>query len=686
MARQVKTQLVIEGKNTAQPAFDQGTQQLNSFTTQAKEAAGVLAGVFSVGALANWVKESALATAQMGKLAQLSGASAEEFQGWAFAAKSVGIEQDKLGDIFKDVQDKVGDFLQTGGGTLADFFENIAPKVGVTAEQFRNLSGPEALGLYVSSLEKANLSQSEMVFYMESIANDATLLLPLLEGNAAGYLALRKEAEELGLVLSGQQVRDAEQFRDSLQTLGAVSEGAGRQISAELLPTMNTMTGLMAEVSRETELTSTAASVLSFGLKGLASVAIIVGVSFSNTGKFIGGAAAAAVSAAKGDFSQARDIIKDVASDVAESTKQAANQIQGVFSGAYEKAGAGAAKVGRDLLLVNEGLADSTKAATDKMKASYTELSKVAKAEISKLTAAQREANSELERLQQQRLDIDERYNKLRANLSGGNADPSYGQAQALKVAARNALQAGDLEGARAQAQAAAKVLEDLASAGENTFGLQGFANELQAIEAEANGIEQSNADAKLKAITAELTQLKALADVKITVDMTPEEIANAQGKMQALGQLLSKSLVITPTINLPQPGEADADGYVFVPNNPAPPSRFAAGGHVRGPGSGTSDSIPALLSNGEYVIRAAAVRKLGKNYLDLINNGIPLSRFADGGMVESVASMPIGPSFPDLGSLSINMGGENVNVYASPGEALNLQRLARKFGGTRRT
>ena len=220
-------------------------------------------------------------------------------------------------------------------------------------------------------------------------------------------MALRKEAEDLGLVLSGQQVRDAEEFRDSLQTLGAVSEGAGRQISAELLPTMNTMTGLMAEVSRETEFTSTAASILSFGLKALASVAIIVGVSFSNAGKFIGGAAAAAVSAAKGDFSQARDIIKDVVSDVEESTKKAADQIQGVFSGAYEKAGAGAAKVGRDLLLVNQGLADSTKTATDKMKESYTELSKVAKAEISKLTNAQRDANRELETLQKERLDID---------------------------------------------------------------------------------------------------------------------------------------------------------------------------------------------------------------------------------------------------------------------------------------
>ena len=49
-------------------------------------------------------------------------------------------------------------------------------------------------------------------------------------------------------------------------------------------------------------------------------------------------------------------------------------------------------------------------------------------------------------------------------------------------------------------------------------------------------------------------------------------------------------------------------------------PSRFATGGAVFGPGSGTSDSIPALLSNGEYVIRAAAARTIGYEQLDRLN------------------------------------------------------------------
>ena len=45
------------------------------------------------------------------------------FRSSAIAAKGYGIEQDKLSDILKDTNDKVGDFLTTGGGALADYFE-----------------------------------------------------------------------------------------------------------------------------------------------------------------------------------------------------------------------------------------------------------------------------------------------------------------------------------------------------------------------------------------------------------------------------------------------------------------------------------------------------------------------------------------------------------------------------------
>ncbi|NEB92453.1 phage tail tape measure protein [Streptomyces bauhiniae] len=63
------------------------------------------------------------------------------------------------------------------------------------------------------------------------------------------------------------------------------------------------------------------------------------------------------------------------------------------------------------------------------------------------------------------------------------------------------------------------------------------------------------------------------------------------------------------------------------------------AGGPVSGPGTGTSDSIPALISNGEYVIKAASVRKYGVAMFDRLNAG----RYASGGLLGGFSYTPTG-------------------------------------------
>ncbi|MGM3273731.1 hypothetical protein [Ralstonia sp. 24A2] len=68
-----------------------------------------------------------------------------------------------------------------------------------------------------------------------------------------------------------------------------------------------------------------------------------------------------------------------------------------------------------------------------------------------------------------------------------------------------------------------------------------------------------------------------------------------------------------------------------------------ATGGHIRGPGTSTSDSIPAMLSDGEFVVNAGAVAKPGMLALLHAINGTPgiarattptVHRYAQGGMV----------------------------------------------------
>lgn len=74
-----------------------------------------------------------------------------------------------------------------------------------------------------------------------------------------------------------------------------------------------------------------------------------------------------------------------------------------------------------------------------------------------------------------------------------------------------------------------------------------------------------------------------------------------------------------------------------------------AEGGYISGPGTGTSDSIPARLSNGEYVLRANAVKQLGVGFLDQLNNidrsgvrrssRLPKFAYSEGGYVNAEGS-----------------------------------------------
>jgi TP901 family phage tail tape measure protein len=60
----------------------------------------------------------------------------------------------------------------------------------------------------------------------------------------------------------------------------------------------------------------------------------------------------------------------------------------------------------------------------------------------------------------------------------------------------------------------------------------------------------------------------------------------------------------------------------------------FYSGGKVSGPGTATSDSIPAMLSDGEYVIRASSVSKLGLDFLNFVNKNGEIPGFFTGGPI----------------------------------------------------
>jgi len=180
-------------------------------------SAGVVASGF-----ARMIKDATDAAVRIDNLSRVAGLSVERFQEMTFAAAKFGVQEEKLADILKDVNDKFGDFFQTGAGPLADFFENIAPKVGLTAKEFKNLSSEQALGKYVKGLQDANVSQQELTFYLEAIASDATLLAPLLLNNSEQLERMAAAGRDLGVVMSTDMIQNSVAMRRTFDEVMSV--------------------------------------------------------------------------------------------------------------------------------------------------------------------------------------------------------------------------------------------------------------------------------------------------------------------------------------------------------------------------------------------------------------------------------------------------------------------------------
>jgi hypothetical protein len=108
----------------------------------------------------------------------------------------------------------------------------------------------------------------------------------------------------------------------------------------------------------------------------------------------------------------------------------------------------------------------------------------------------------------------------------------------------------------------------------------------------------------------------------------------------------------------------------------------FAGGGHVRGPGSSTSDSIMAWLSDFEYVINARAVRHYGADLFGALNAmALPkdfMNRFAMGGLARVSGGHHLAGGGQVRGTpVTINIDRHTFNMTAGDDTVAAIKRFA---------
>lgn len=705
----VKTQLVIDGKNNSKKAFDEVNNQLNSMNKQLATAGKALIGVFSVSALTGAVRGIANAADSynlMNARLKLATSSQEEFNTAQSELRRIATATQAPLESLATLYQRISRPLKEAGRSQKDILavtEAVATSFrvsGASAQEAENgvIQFAQALGSGALRGEEFNSVAEQAPRLMQALADSLGVPVGALKEMAAQGLltadvvtsalveqlgVLRTEAESLPETVGGAMTALSDRWNEAI----------GQANVQPLIDAINSLGETLGDPVVVDNLVKLASA-----LATLAGTAVEGASEFVDLGKriaFVAANASGMVTELDKVDQQIADLDRSLQGTGLSTTidgllfspeeLQAKKDALIAFRAAIVEQQSG---LNAELQFLSDVAAAAAEAAREKevsernqyiaeLKTQQERLVKASEKAAKDLVSAEKKATSELKKVRDERLEIEKRYQEAIAGMNAGG-EASYGDAQALKVGAREALRAGDVEGAQAQAQAALKMLEELRAAGANTYGFEGFIGELRDIELAANDIEQSRAEQKIADIKQEMVNLKsaaaALEDMPVSVKMDDAALAQVQSALDALA---SREIIVKigAEYDFSQP-------YTLQDPGPAP-TGYATGGYISGPGTGTSDSIPALLSNGEYVIRAAAVRKLGKNALDLLNRGIPIPRFADGGMVGTVSSLDTGPR--SLGSLDINLGGDVFQVFADAGQADGIRLAAKKFGRTKR-
>lgn len=177
------------------------------------------AGAGAVAIMSRIATESAAVGRELQAQAVASNSTVQSIQEIGYATESVGIDAAKAADIFKDFQDKLGDFRSTGGGAFADFFEQVGDKIGVTADQLARMAGPDALVAVKKAMDDANVSADRQIFYLEALAGDAARLTPLLENNGERFREMVDRYRELDVALTDSQIDKFKEYDQDVKDL-----------------------------------------------------------------------------------------------------------------------------------------------------------------------------------------------------------------------------------------------------------------------------------------------------------------------------------------------------------------------------------------------------------------------------------------------------------------------------------
>lgn len=167
------------------------------------------------------------------KMSQKIGISAQAWQELIYAADQSGVSQESLSTSLRTLNKNIVS-AANGNKTMSTWFKRAG--VSIRDANGKIKSADTILTELAGKLEKIPDGAKKTALMMALVGQTGADLVPMLNAGKKGIEELRKEAHELGIVLSDEDLKAAEKFNDNLSRLWKTLQGLARFVGSLLIP------------------------------------------------------------------------------------------------------------------------------------------------------------------------------------------------------------------------------------------------------------------------------------------------------------------------------------------------------------------------------------------------------------------------------------------------------------------
>jgi hypothetical protein len=326
-------------------------KRLKEFKREAEQMGKVVGAAAAAAAVAlgYMVKQSINAMDELGKMAQKAGTTTEALSALGYAADLSGVNQEQLTSALVRLSKGMSDAAQ-GTGEAIKAFDALGISIKNTDGTLKTSDQvlTEVAGKLAGMRDGAEKTALAVALFGRSGAD----LIPLLNAGKTGIEAMRKEAEQFGIVVSGSASKASEEFNDNITRITTSMRGMITRMTADALPVLNNMAKVFLDIAKNQDVMNAASAALSGVFSALTVVmqtVLVLGANigfvFQQTGREIGAWVAQLGQLASGNFSGV-GVIRDAAIEQAKAARAALDQFERQVMGLGSRGTAPAATPG----------------------------------------------------------------------------------------------------------------------------------------------------------------------------------------------------------------------------------------------------------------------------------------------------------------------------------------------------